>query len=162
VINLLYPEPLFKEKEIKFEDLIWENIETIKKWCALKYPRHNKGCPNTGHCNYYIQNAKDIQKTYARTILVWTEWDIVTYANEKRKERPEDSEEQLRCLLYWQKSLKNRLREYITTKYPQGIQWFNAEGGGVNFFKTMQGLGLPLELPKDLKTVRLIVIVNFR
>jgi predicted metal-binding protein len=159
---MLYPEPAFKEKEIKFEDLIWEDIETIKKWCALKYRRHKKGCPNTGHCDYYIQNAKDIQKTYARTILVWTEWDIVTYANERRKKFPNASEDSLRNLLYWQKSLKKKLREYITSKYPQGVQWFNAEGGGVNFFKTMQKLELPLELPKDLKTVRLIVIVNFR
>jgi hypothetical protein len=151
---------VFEYKEINLKNIHWKPESVILKWCGLPYRNHPKGCPNTGTCNYYIQGLKRKLAKHSRLFLAWIEFDIDQHERLMRERHPKWSRLQLRNLLYWQSSMKKLLRDNIRKKFPGATAYYNAEGGGVNFYKTMRDIGIELDIPSDLHCVRLIAIIG--
>jgi len=144
---------------ISFDDLYFEDLETIKSWCRLPY-RNYKGCRNAKDCSYFRNDLQEVLREHKRLYLVWCDWNLEEYAIRMKKKHPEWSDRNCRNLLRWQSSLKSTLRKFIESRMMGCTPYWNAEGGGVNFYRTMPKFGVPLELPRDLKKVRLIVVVG--
>jgi len=150
----------FNLKKISYNDIHWEDQSTIIKWCGLPYPRHPKGCPNTGKCKFYYKDLKNKLKGNDLHII-WAELNLDKYCNDMKEKHPEWSEIQLKNLLYWQTHVRSELRKFINKKFGFECDIYqNAEGGGINYYKTMKKFGIDLDLPKNLHVVRLIDIIS--
>jgi len=105
-----------KYKEIKKETII--NYPKIKDFCSYPYPNHKKGCPNILKCkSLNIPNFKKILKTnnYTFFYLVYLEFNFIKYKEIRKFENPSffNTKERLKCVLYWQGSLKKIIKNYL-------------------------------------------------
>jgi hypothetical protein len=55
--------------------------------------------------------------------------------------------------------VRNNLRTGISLMFPGYQAILGAEGGGINFYRTMKKLGIKLDRMNDLHTVRVVAIV---
>lgn len=150
----------FFNKPITFSDIYWEDLSKIKKWCNLPYPRHKKGCPNVKDCKFYQDDLKRILLC-KKLCLAWVEFNLDDHSKKMKLIHPDWSAEQSKNLLYWQPHLRRELRIWIGEAFnPNSYVYEGAEGGGVNFYKTMENINIKLEYPKDLHIVRIIDIVG--
>ena len=75
----------FVRREITVDELYWEPMEKIKKWCAKPYPDHPKGCPNLPDCKHF-KRGRDQQILNATKLhLVVAVFDLETYAKKMKK-----------------------------------------------------------------------------
>ncbi|KKN18395.1 hypothetical protein LCGC14_0956210 [marine sediment metagenome] len=89
-------------------------------WCQLPYPNHPKGCPNYNNketCPPKARYKPEILDHYSNFFLIYANFNI-----KKQKERmleihPNWSQKQASCLLYWQNSVKKKLRDFINEIY---------------------------------------------
>ena len=111
-----------KIKEITSINIERVNRTSIKftnkthKWCTLPYPGHKKGCPNFNKNPLCPPNTKIMENTlknYSSFYLILANFDIFKYSNYLLQKHPLWSERKARCLLYWQKSVKKLIKEYI-------------------------------------------------
>lgn len=153
-----------EHREIDFEDIKWKPIEMIKEWCEMSYPRHPHGCPNVPGCRYYRWFLPQQLRKKSRLFLVWIEFDLDAQAIRMKAKHPTWTEAQCRNLLYWQKTVRRDLREGVRRKFRvsrnaiKNYLYEGAEGGGVDFYLTMRGIGIYLDRMNDLHTVRVIGI----
>ena len=156
----------FHHRRVRINDIYWLGRDT-RDLCAKPYPNHKTGCPNLNDCKYFRGDLMELICHAENIHLAWVEFDIVKYADAVKKEHPNWTKRQLHNLLYWQSSLRAKLDvNIIRTFHPKygcaGQDYLivmNAEGGGVNYYRTMRQLGVTLDLPKDLKTVRIIALI---
>ncbi len=151
----------FHAKEVKSSTFYWEYPETIREWCALPYPAHPRGCPNTEDCWCFENNHISREVHGAKRVhLAWVEFDIDSYEERMREGHPKWTKKQCRNLLYWQRGLRARLKKSIKSRFGEDAAFrLCGEGGGINFYRTMRRLGVRLDMPKDLHTVRIIAVV---
>lgn len=86
--------------------------EKVRKWCALPYPNHKKGCPNYDKkdtCPNKIPLMEDLTEKYRYFYLLTADFDFKEYKNRRKNDNESLSEVQVKNLLYWQKTVKNVL-----------------------------------------------------
>ena len=114
------------------------------KWCTLPYPNHKKGCPNFNKNPLCPPNAKimeNILENYRFFYLILAYFDIFKYTNHMMHKHPNWSERKARCVLYWQKSVKKLMREYIKNIY--------LKNPSCNFYLFSSGAGEKIPLNKQ-------------
>ncbi len=85
-------------------------------WCRLPYPNHPKGCPNFNKnplCPPKAEFLENVLNDFDTFYLVYAIFDLRKQRNRMLSLHPNWSERQANCLLYWQGSVKKRLKEYI-------------------------------------------------
>jgi len=150
----------FQCPEIKFDDIQWEDSWQIMTWCAMSYPEHPKGCPNSKKCRFYRNDLRRVLSPQ-KLRIAWVEFDLDRYVKMMKRNHPDWTPKQLKNLLYWQTHLRRELTKWVVSYFGSNINIYEgAEGGGVNFYKTMKHLGVELDYPKNLHTVRVIYIIG--
>ena len=140
----------------------------IQDFCKLPYLGHKNGCPNYGQRFYcpptvgLIDNYIDITKPM---FLVIEEFDLQAHINRMQIKHPHWSDRQSRCVLYWQKGVRNKLLPKI--KLTMEILKLSAytvlpEAMGVQVYSTCYHSGLKLERIKGLKLHRQIAILGHK
>ena len=103
-----------KWKEIREKTII--SYPEIEDLCYRSYPNHKKGCPNIDKCYHLnIPNFEIISEygKYNHFYLIYAKFDFKQYKKLRKKEHSNWSEKQVKCVLYWQKSVKKLLSEFI-------------------------------------------------
>jgi len=133
--------------------------------CRLPYPNHPKGCPNYGKKDLCPPRCPKLEAAFRMDQpfhLVWMRFDIGSHARRMKALHPEWSERQCYCCLYWQGTVRSRLRDledcFLNTLYddgyyghPECVATQCAEAMGVNLTETMK-LNCDIELewpPKE-------------
>jgi len=120
-----------------------------RKWCTFPYPGHPKGCPNYNKSKEcpgkvdLIQNVFDLEKPNWFIII---EFNIGEFAVKMKTKHPNWTNKQARCCLYWQNSVRKKLRikcnELILNK--DRNYTLLPEAMGVNVFRTCHRLGIKM------------------
>jgi hypothetical protein len=131
-------------------------------WCKLPYPNHPKGCPNFPECprKYTDYNELPEKEWYAIVI----KFDLQAHAEEMMKKDWCKTWRQARCVLYWQSSIRKKLRDKASefaNPLNGDIILEIPEASGINVYTTMAKHGLTLKpINMDLGTVYKIVLVG--
>ena len=174
-----------KIQEITFINIIRVNRNSIKFtdkthiWCTLPYPGHKKGCPNFNKnplCPPNVKIMENILDDFSFYYLILANFDIFKYANQMIHKHPDWSERKARCVLYWQKSVKKLMREYIKNIYLKNPSYnfylfssgagenislinqdeiYSMEAAGINVIHTLINNNINIEV-KPKKTVILV------
>lgn len=123
-----------------------------KNWCNLPYPDHKNGCPNYGEKDVCPPNAPDIEDfidTDKQKWFVTGKFDIGEFEERMGERHPNWTKKKKRCNLYWQKSVKKKIRERVEefkgSKEGQFVSTELPEALGVQVFATARNLGIPLK-----------------
>jgi len=101
-----------KLTEIKHKQVLEKTIihyPEVKELCKRPYPNHKKGCPNIEKC----KGVPEFSGKYNFFYLTWIKFNFKEYKNLRKKEHPNWTEDQVKCLLYWQNSLKKLLKNHL-------------------------------------------------
>ncbi|MFB6215773.1 MAG: hypothetical protein ABEJ72_02225 [Candidatus Aenigmatarchaeota archaeon] len=143
------------ETEIRKVDELVINRDA-KKWCNLPYPDHEDGCPNYGEKEVCPPNAPDIEEFIDMDREKWFvvgKFDIGKFEERMGERHPDWSSKKKRCNLYWQKSVKKKIRnvveefkaskdgEFVSTELPEAL--------GVQVFATARNMGIPIKKDPD-------------
>jgi hypothetical protein len=166
-----------KCKEIKLNTIIYYP-EVFELLCCYPYPNHKKGCPNFIKC-------RDLNVPYFGTLLhhgnyryyylIYLIFDFKQYKKLRKIENPEffNTENRLKCVLYWQNSLKKIIKDFIENLQKQNNGFYvlgcgsglnlsfqervaSMEAVGINVFSTMKLNRIPFEI----KPINKIVLCN--
>ncbi|BCN30041.1 hypothetical protein [Anaeromicropila herbilytica] len=123
--------------------------------CMVKYPGHNKGCPNYGkkaNCPPNIPGFDQIFDMSKPIYAIYSIFNLKQHVEKMRDRHPNWTDKQCRCSLYWQGTAKKQLRincvefmeqfkekEYILVEAPESF--------GVDVTETMKKEGILLEWP---------------
>ncbi len=137
-----------------------------RKWCKLPYPDHPRGCPNFDKNPECPPNASDVRQRFDLDkphYFVIQQFDLADHVKRMRARHPDWSERQCRCVLYWQgtvrKRLKQKVAEFIRT-HPEMTHTLIPEAMGINVIKTAKNLGIPIQTrPRD--TIFKIALVGY-
>lgn len=138
--------------------LYLEPMERIKSWCAMPYDGHRAGCPNCSGCHLFGPEIP----VYSRMVLCWSNFDLDAHSRNMKHLHPTWTDRQCRNLLYWQKSVRSQLLEYAKRNFPGADYIQGAEGRGVNYYRTMSSIGINLDMPRNLHTVRMVLLVGWK
>ena len=123
-----------------------------RDWCKLTYPGHPSGCPNFGHkdiCPPRACQVSDFLDTKGPLWLVVEPFDLAGHMASMKTKHPGWSDRQLRCVLYWQAGVNNRLetacRRFIAEKGNGWVYTICPEAMGVHVINTARQAGLPVE-----------------
>jgi hypothetical protein len=124
---------------------------SVRNLCFKPYPRHPKGCPNFGKRDTCPPKALYYDKVYDLTkhvYAIYNVFDFKEHVDKMKSKHPLWSENQLRCVLYWQgsarKSLKNKILEFLKENREYQVETC-PEAMGVNVTETMKNVGIILE-----------------
>ena len=163
---------LINVKRIEEKSII--SYPEVLDFCYYPYPNHPNGCPNIDKCHsekkgpYFSEVIKNSKFTHY--YLVYINFNFAKYKVLRKKENPEffNSEARLKCLLYWQNSVKKLLKQKIEVLinnqnslfiagcgsgmrikgYNQYV--YSMEAIGINVFSTLKLNKIPFELkPKN-------------
>lgn len=156
------------------------NPET-REWCRLPYGKHTNGCRNRDNPRalYCPLNVPMIDKVFDLDephYFVYQEFYLFEYIEDRKKNKPKESNAQLRNVLWWQNkerkllkidvinflnlvdcNLFNTLRTLKSLNY--GVTLI-PEAMGIDVFKTCEKFNLILERKYPLKIVRKIAFVG--
>lgn len=167
-INNLY---LIKIKKIDKDTVIFTPKTSF--WCKLPYPSHKDGCPNYDKnplCPPIFPYSEHILDEYNYFYLIYLQFDFKTYKEKMIKLYPNWSPRQIANPLYYQGSIKKKLKIYIKRiinnlyiyylffcgagikgkSYMLQEKIPSMEGGGINVFQTLQNNNIEFEVkPKN-------------
>jgi len=133
-------------------------------WCRLPYPGHPDGCPQYGKrpsCPPqapYIAEFIDLQQPHWFLII---EFDFAEYLRYMLRKHPTWSVRRLRCLLYWQGSIRKIQYHQISSfqmEYPSTIATLFPEAMGINIFATLINLKISFEKQPQQKVLKVALI----
>lgn len=139
------------QENIPLTEVVYDKRARDGTWCCLPYPNHPKGCPNFPKCMKDRPDFKTLPNK--KWIAVLEKFDLKAHAERMKEKHPKWSERQARCVLYWQNSLRKRLREKaMKLYYPlRGDIFLDIpEANGINVFATMAKHGIYLRTDPDL------------
>lgn len=168
-----------KEKDIEIDTLVI--TRKTRLWCQLPYPNHKNGCPNYNknplcppHSPFSINFA---YFNYFR--LIYAIFDFKQYKEIRKLEKPHWSDAQIRCVLYWQSSIKKLLKDHIKSYYNNispdylyllgcgsGFKLINQskiysmESVGIDVFKTLKNNYIDFELKPKNKVVLVCLLCS--
>ena len=132
-----------KQKYISRESIVI--TKKTEKWCQLPYPGHKKGCPNYMKSKTCPPNVTYIGKfihQFNLFLLIWAEFDFKKYKELRFEEHPEWSKNQVKCVLYWQASIKKILKNKIKTIKNTSDYLLSCGSGFGNSIKSMEAVGI--------------------
>ena len=148
-----------EHKEIDVDTIIYYP-EVYEELCHYPYPNHPKGCPNKEKCESL--NVPDFGTIldygkFTKFYLIYLIFDFKQYKKIRKKEKPDffNTNERLKCVLYYQGSLKKIIKnyfEYLTKLNPSFYvlgcgsgfklsfqkQVASMEAVGINVFSTLK------------------------
>jgi predicted metal-binding protein len=133
--------------------------EQVRDWCRLPYPGHKKGCPNwnkSSTCPPIVSLVNNIFDLSAEHWFAITDFNIQEQSIRMKKMHPGWSDQQSRCCLYWQNTVRKNLtkmcKEFISSAKLLGYSYtLIPEAMGVNVFKTMHRIGIKMRKnPQDI------------
>ncbi|MBD3216132.1 MAG: hypothetical protein GF311_26195 [Candidatus Lokiarchaeota archaeon] len=149
-------------------------------WCRLPYPDHPKGCPNYNKnrlCPPKIKYMNDLTQKYNFYYLVYAIFDLKNQKERMLKRNPKWSKRQAKCLLYWQRSVKKYLKDYLLEIYEKNrdkdkyllscgsgfkSEIFDQEiipsmeAAGIDVYRTMKNNHIDFEIKPNKK----VILVN--
>lgn len=147
------------------------------EWCKLPYgkrkcddkPTHPKGCPNYGkkaECPPFAPLVGDFIDLSKNHWFIISRFDLASHV-EKMKLKPRKdgkawTEKQARCVLYWQKSVVNKLEAacVVFAKLEDLVYTLVPEAMGVHVIKTARQFNIPIKTrPTD--TIYKIALVGY-
>ena len=162
-----------KHKEINEETII--HYPEIEDLCYYPYPNHLNGCPNRIKCQMLNIPSFDIIKDcgeYFYYYLVYLEFDFKKYKEFRKIEKPSffNTKERLKCVLYWQGSLKKIIKDYIEELKRQNLLFYvlgcgsgftlsfqkqvgSMENARINVFSTLKLNGIDFEVKPTNKII---------
>jgi hypothetical protein len=150
---------------------------SVRGLCPKPYHGHKKGCPKFGdpkHAHRCPPGASFFDKYFDLTSPVFAvinDFDLEGHMAEMkqrpRKDKKPWTEDQLRCVLYWQNGEKGRIRlrrlidKAMSQEECRGYEATECpEGMGVNVTETLKRVGVTLEWPvSQIKTVRQVAFL---
>ena len=131
-------------------------------WCLSPYPNHPKGCPNFKKgCTKKRPAFTELKALYNWYAIIET-FDLKSHAEQKKKEHPHWTERQCRNPLYWQgtvrKKLKEKVERFRVNNNQPSIVLDIPEANGIDVFETMAKEGIILERTPDI--VKKVMIVG--
>lgn len=142
--------------------------EEAGEWCRLPYPGHKKGCPMFNKkptCPPKIGHVGRNFDLSGPLYLVHSEFDLNADIERRRKNWPDATERQLRCVLYWQETSRDQMRQRAKLAvYNLNLNQvsFCPEGMMVNVFATARLSGLQLDKTRHLKICRHVALIGMR
>lgn len=166
---------LINVKKIEEKSII--RYHEVLDLCYYPYPNHPKGCPNIDKCHsekkipYFSEVVKNNKFTHY--YLVYINFNFAKYKVLRKEGNPEffNSEARLKCLFYWQNSVKKLLKQKIeelinnqNSIFIAGcgsgmkIKGYNKygysmEAMGINVFSTLKLNEIPFELKPKSKII---------
>ena len=126
-------------------DIVYDVRARNGTWCKLPYPNHPKGCPNFPHCPSNQPNFLLLEYDYDWYAVI-EEFDLASHAEEMKRKHPSWTERQCRNVLYWQNSVRKRLKEKTYANQKQNdVVLEIPEASGVNVFATFSKVGIILQ-----------------
>src|SRR4030042_1650037 len=129
--------------------------QKVRDWCRFPYPDHPNGCPNwnkSDTCPPKVKLVTDIFDLSQKHWFAIVEFDIAAHVNKMSALHPDWSERQCKCVLYWQGTVKKKLKEYCLQhikSHAQMIYTICPEAMGVNVFRTAQRCGIKIRKNPD-------------
>ncbi|MCP8323816.1 MAG: hypothetical protein L6N96_06545 [Candidatus Methylarchaceae archaeon HK02M2] len=150
---------------LNFRDIVLEP-KARGVWCRLPYIGHPKGCPNYGKRETCPPKAPKYRTIVNHPYyLIAFQFDLEIHTKRMKELHPSWSNRKARCLLYWQGSVKKKLRDealsFISSQEDDWILLETPEANGVDVFKTCERVGLILE-KNPRKIVWKILIIGKR
>lgn len=141
----------------------------VRSWCTMPYPGHPNGCPMYNTCPRCPPQAPyldDIFNTDLSFWLITATFDLASHAARMKARHPNWSDRQARSCLYWQNTVRSALR--MTAKeFSKSLSHElqvpvifhpRPEALGVNLFRTMHRIGIPVKKnPHDTTNHALLV-----
>lgn len=165
-------------KEIEEKTII--SYPEVKDLCSRPYYNHPKGCPNIGKCEQLdvpIFNNLMKQTIYRYYFyLVYVKFDFKRYIELRKQEHQGWSDKQVKCVLYWQNSVKSLLVKYINNldldrsyilgcgsgmKLDYQKRVGSMENACINVFSTMRLNGIKMEV-KPKNVIYLVCLIMSR
>jgi hypothetical protein len=134
--NILDGIVIIHDKIIDPASLIF--TEKVREYCNYPYPGHPNGCPAkcsarlipARFCEEWVKNKHDL------FILSWAELDFKAYKKRRRRANEHLSDNQVKCVLYWQGAVKKILKDHVFSTYPD----HDVFGTGAGFGTSMQSM----------------------
>lgn len=164
---------ILKYKEIEGKTII--HYPEIEDFCWYPYPNHPDGCPNTLKCQWLNVSNFDIIldcENYSHFYLVYLEFNFKRYKEIRKRENPSffNSEERLKCVLYWQGALKKIIKNFIERLWKENNEFYVLSCGSglklsfqervasmesvcINVFSTMKLNGIDFEVKPNNKII---------
>jgi len=136
----------------------------VGNWCKLPYHNHPKGCPNFGIHNYCPPHAPSADDFFDLKQPHWfliTEFNLKSYIDLMREKHPKWSERRLKCLLYWQGSIRAMQRKFIANlRHDNSKLVFSLlpEAMNLNIFKTLIDCNIPFETKPKTKVLKVALL----
>ena len=143
---------------------------SVRSLCTQPYYNHPKGCPNFNKrctCPPTAPLLDDYFDLTKRVLAVCIHFNLAQHVEKMRAKHPKWSQRQCECCLYWQGSVKKKLKQelqYNIARVPlfdndRLISTDCPEAMGVNVTETMKTVGVILEWPPK-KIVRKIAFIG--
>jgi len=130
--------------------------DKIGKWCQLPYPNHKHGCPNYNKSEKCPPKSKKVDEVFDLNKNHWFllyRFDMGTHEQNMKIKHPKWSRKQCRCVLYWQKGIKKKLKDmYLEMKKtdPELIYTDIPEALGINVISTIKrNFSIPIDVKPD-------------
>jgi len=136
---------------IPLHTVVYDERARDGTWCMAPYPNHPKGCPNFPKCCESRTDFNEYQDY--DWFAVVEEFNLKNHAEKMKEKHQGWSERQARCVLYWQNSLRKRLREEVqkfAVPLMGDIILDIPEACGINLFATMAKHDLYLKTNPDM------------
>lgn len=120
-----------------------------RDWCRLPYYNHPYGCPNYGvnsGCPPLVARIEEYFDLSKSCWLAIVDFDLSSHKKRMKELHNNWSENQLKCVLYWQgtvkKELKDLCEDFIFDNIGENIIYtLCPEAMGLHVFSTMRKLG---------------------
>jgi hypothetical protein len=131
---------------IELGEIILNDRARDGTWCTMPYPNHPNGCPNFPQCPQYRSDFNEFNGY--KWFAIIERFDLEAHAKRMKEKHHKWSERQCRNLLYWQNSVRAKLRkrtQIFAYQTNADIILEIPEANGVNIFGTMAKNGLLLK-----------------
>ena len=134
------------------------------QWCQLPYPDHPNGCPQYGQRDCCPPQAPSIDDFIDLARQHWfliTEFDLAQYLKTMAEKHPDWTPKRLRCLLYWQGSIRKEQRDNIAvfhTEHTGTAHTLLPEAMGVNVLATLTHVGIEVEKHPETKILKVALV----
>lgn len=146
----------------------------VKLLCERKYKNHKKGCPNKEKCKEipYFDDIKEVHKNFYYLLIA--DFNFKKYKELRKIEHSDWTKDQIKCLLYWQNSIKKLLKIELEKNFKgkdiyvlgcgNGFnlsfqnEVFSMESTCINVFSTYRKNGIKYDI-KTINNVKLCCLI---
>lgn len=142
---------------IQLKEVVYDARARNGTWCKAPYYDHPHGCPNYPECPSEYQDFCNISPHDWFAVI--EEFDLATHAENMKQKHPDWTERQCRNLLYWQNTVRKRLKaKALIFKQVDDILLEIPEACGINVFATLSNVGIILQRQKPNYIVKTMFI----